>query len=503
MAVHHRAVAVELVHEPGRVREPHGGRQAGEAGRVGRQPVGLLVAHLLQPVLDPAQEHVGRVQLGLDRGGDAAGRDQGGEHLADGASLKLGGDAAADQLEHLAEELDLPDPARAELDVLLQPLAGDLLGDHLLHRPQRLERAEIEVAPIDERVQAPEEVVARRPVARDGPRLDPGVALPVPALLLVVLLHGVEAQDHGAVVAERPQAQVDAEDLPLRVRPAEDLDEPAAEAREELLVRQLPPAPGRLAGGRVGEDQVDVRGKVEFARAELPERQHHEPHGGAVGVQRGAEVGALPPVKERERLVHAGLGQIREVARGLGQVGPPGQVAPGDAHHLAPPESSQPKGELLRVRCPLQQRLEPSGELSRSGGPIYEAAGSQAEQQGGVADQAFGREVAEGQHLPQLVLEVPPGRQLQPGLTECLAQARVFVVGVCAEDCGHRGGRHGRPPRPRARPARGRRSIAHYPIPAAAWRHAGRTCPGSPAADSGDTPARPPAGGSCPRWHTR
>ena len=471
MAVHDRAVAVELVHEPGRVREPHGGRQTGEAGRVGRQPVGLLVAHLLQPVLDPAQEHVGGVQLGLDRGGDAAGRDQGCEHLADGASLKLGGDAGADQLEHLAEELDLPDPARAELDVLLQPLAGDLLGDHLLHRPQRLERAEIEVAPIDERVQALEEVVACRPVARDGPRLDPGVALPVPALLLVVLLHGVEAQDHGAVVAERPQAQVDAEDLPLRVRPAEDLDEAAAEAREELLVRQLPPAPGRLAGGRVGEDQVDVRGKVELARAELPERQHHEPHGRAVGVQRGAEVGALPPVKESEGLVQAGFGQVREVGRGFAQLRLARQVAPGDAHHLLPPEAPQPKGKILRVGGLLQEGVEPGGELPGAGGTVQEAGGLQPGQQRGVADQAFGREVAEGHHRAQAALEGIPRRQRQSGLREGRPQALELGRRVGAQDLRQRCRGHRRPGRLMAgSPRMGRRPFQRaYPHSRSRW----------------------------------
>ena len=188
-----------------------------------------------------------------------------------------------------------------------------------------------------------------------------------------------------------------------------------------------PPAPGRFAGGRVGEDQVDVRGKVELARAELPERQHHEPHGGAVGVQRGAVCGALPAVEKGEGLVQAGFGQVREVARGLGQVG---QARPGRARRCAPsraagsaaaegrgPSASAAPSRAARAarRALPARRVDPRAPPAR-----------RSDQQGGVADQAFGHEVAEGQHPLQPVLEVHPPGSGSPASPQACAQARAL-----------------------------------------------------------------------------
>ena len=97
--------------------------------------------------------------------------------------------AAADQLQCLHQEFDLADAAGAALDVVGQFLARDFGGDRRLHRAQAVERAVVEVAAIDERPQRVEEALAGRDVARHRPRLLPGVALPVAAFALEVLLH--------------------------------------------------------------------------------------------------------------------------------------------------------------------------------------------------------------------------------------------------------------------------------------------------------------------------
>ena len=97
--------------------------------------------------------------------------------------------AAADQLQGLHQEFDLADAARAALDVVGEFLARDFGGDRRLHLAQAVERAVVEVAAIDERPQRLEEALARGDVARHRPRLLPGVALPVAAFALEVLLH--------------------------------------------------------------------------------------------------------------------------------------------------------------------------------------------------------------------------------------------------------------------------------------------------------------------------
>src|SRR3546814_3862337 len=73
-----------------------------------------------------------------------------------------------------------------------------------------VERAEVEVAAVGEGPQRDQEIFALGDAAGHRARLLPGVALPVAALALEILLHRRERQRHPPGVAERPQAQVDA-----------------------------------------------------------------------------------------------------------------------------------------------------------------------------------------------------------------------------------------------------------------------------------------------------
>ncbi len=152
------------------------------------------------------------------------------------------------------------------LSLQLAPL--DLAGDHRLHLAQALVDAVVEVAPVHE---GAHDVVVERAVARgagDRARLHPGVALPVAAVLLQVVLERAEVHGERARLAERPQAHVHAEHEALGGARIEQPDQRLAEAREVLLVRDLARAVGLAALG-VEEDEVDVRGEVELAAAEL------------------------------------------------------------------------------------------------------------------------------------------------------------------------------------------------------------------------------------------
>src|SRR5690606_38542945 len=118
--------------------------------------------------------------------------------------------SAADQLQSLHQELDLADPARSALDVVGQFLARDLRRDRRLHRAQAIQRPVVQVAAVDERAQAAQEALTGFDVPGDRARLLPGVACPVAALALEVLLHRGERPGHAPGIAEGPQAQVDA-----------------------------------------------------------------------------------------------------------------------------------------------------------------------------------------------------------------------------------------------------------------------------------------------------
>ncbi len=102
-------------------------------------------------MLEVAQKHVGRAQLL-----DGIGRQQpslrqareGGQRRPQPQSGVV---AAAHDLEHLGDELDLADAARPELDVVVQVAAPDLGADLRVQLAQAGDGAEVEVPAVDER----------------------------------------------------------------------------------------------------------------------------------------------------------------------------------------------------------------------------------------------------------------------------------------------------------------------------------------------------------------
>ena len=131
------------------------GGDPGEVAVVLGQDVGLLVVEVLDPVLDPAQQRVGRGQpLGAGALHQAAGG-QLVERLQGRAGADLGELAAAHHQQQLDDELDLADAAARQLDVVgaLRPAGGAALRlvAHLgVQLAQALEHAVVEVAAIDE-----------------------------------------------------------------------------------------------------------------------------------------------------------------------------------------------------------------------------------------------------------------------------------------------------------------------------------------------------------------
>ena len=246
------------------------------------------------------------------------------------------------------------------LSLQLAPL--DLAGDHRLHLAQALVDAVVEVAPVHE---GAHDVVVERAVARragDGARLHPGVALPVAAVLLQVILERAEVHGERSRLAERPQAHVHAEHESLGGAGIEQPDQGLAEAREVLLVRDLARAVG-LALFRVEEDEVDVRGEVELAAAELAHADDDEFLRLAGSRPRRAVARRERAHREVERGADRAVRERRKLAQRLVERGETGEIAPGDAHELVPPQAPQcvherglvavPGGKGRRERPPI------------------------------------------------------------------------------------------------------------------------------------------------------
>src|SRR3546814_14043034 len=108
---------------------------------------------------------------------------------------------------------------------------------------------EVEVAAVDEGPQRDQEIFALGDVTGHRARLLPGVALPVAALALEILLHRRERQCHPPGVAERPQAQVDAVAESVGRYLVEQFRQLLPEAREPGLGRERASASALPVGG--------------------------------------------------------------------------------------------------------------------------------------------------------------------------------------------------------------------------------------------------------------
>src|SRR4051794_14767903 len=120
------------------------------------------------------------------------------------------------------------------------------------------ERRVIEVLAIHERAYQLEQLLVA--FARNRARLDPGIALPLAPLGDEVGLEKIEVAGERSGVAVRAQAHVDAEREAILGDAAEHPDQPAAGMLAALLL---------VEAAGMHEHEVDVRGNVELASAQL------------------------------------------------------------------------------------------------------------------------------------------------------------------------------------------------------------------------------------------
>ena len=120
-----------------------------------------------------------------------------------------------DQLTGLDDELDFADPALPQFDILLAPLTPHFTLNALLHIPQRVDHPEVDITAIDERAQRRQQFIARGNIPGHWTRLDQRITFPFAPVLLVVTLQRCKAAHQRATIAERPQAHINAEHLPI------------------------------------------------------------------------------------------------------------------------------------------------------------------------------------------------------------------------------------------------------------------------------------------------
>ena len=192
--------------------EPERPRQRGARVPVGREVVGLEVAHHLEPVLQAAQEPVGvGERLGVLVRDVALVGEHGERPEGVGLAEALVA-AAVDDLEELDRELDVADAAAAALHLgELLAAAPDVLLEADLRAADLVDRGLVQIARVDEAGDAVDEGVAEGRVARHRARLDHRLALPGGGLAFVVREGGVERARERSGATTGPQAEVDPE----------------------------------------------------------------------------------------------------------------------------------------------------------------------------------------------------------------------------------------------------------------------------------------------------
>ncbi len=326
LAGHPAPQGLQTRQQAGPVGAAHGTGHTRAVLVVAGQPLRLRIVQILQAMLQVAQEHVRFLQR---RGLGFRQQIIGGELVQQGARrphAQRGFLAAADELEHLGDELDLADAARAQLDVVGHVLARHLAADLLVQLTHGAEHAEVDVFAEHERHAQPFQFVDARRLAGDRPALDPGVAFPFARLGIEVILQHGQAGHQWTGIAVGPQAHVDAEHVTVRGGLVQRQDQAPAQAAEKLEIADAA-RPGSLAVLRVDEDQVDVGRGVELAATQLAHGHHHHALRPAGGVERLAMHPGKLAVQAVERRAHTQFGQLGQRARDLGEVRQSVQIA--------------------------------------------------------------------------------------------------------------------------------------------------------------------------------
>ena len=247
------------------------------------------------------------------------------------------------QLVDLHEELDLPDsaPAALQVEAGAEGLAARIMiPDQVAHRLDFADRAEIKAAAPHEGVDCVEEIATDRCITGAGAGADEGRALPGQGGGFVMADRRVHRQRDRRHFGGRTQAKVDAEGIAVLGPRLDELDDPVRQAHRGL--KRLLPGLARQGFGIEEEQEIDVRGIIELAAAELAKRDDGE----------AARRFARRPLGDRggNRRLQRSIGEAGERRRHLFQRHRPGEI--GDAERERMGGSSpakRPRGIGARI----------------------------------------------------------------------------------------------------------------------------------------------------------
>ncbi len=348
----------------------------------------------LDAVFQRPQEAVGGVQGGGVLASDVAAGRQCGERV-EGAGAAQGGIAAAvDQLEKLDGEFDVAQAARAEFELAFDAVGGDVLDHpqaHLAHigdevlalgglPDHRLHRIDIRLAEVQ--------------IAGHRAGLEQGLELPGLGPALVVGEMAGEGADQRAVAAlgaqigvHRPDGALDGD---VRAQPHHAGGEPGCGLEGLGLLDAF------LGLGH--EDDVHVGDVIELAGAAFAHGDDGQP--GDRGVAGRLLVGDL------EGGPYGRGGQIRQLRRGLGDIGRPAHIAGHDPQQAAAVGDAQRIGARAALApLPPDALGERLLELGGGGVQIHRFVGDQRTPVARVPGEVVGERLGRAHHPQQPVAQ--------------------------------------------------------------------------------------------------
>jgi hypothetical protein len=226
---------------------------------------------------------------------------------------------AVHELEQLHGELDVAQAARSELQLHVDLVGGDVLGDALAHALHGFHEA-VAARARPHLGRDPRRVsFAELEVARERARLQQRLELPALGPPLVVLQVGVEGAHECAVLALGAEVRIDLPERRLDARFADDAHRDHGESRGDVEGARR--RHRLLVGGCRDEDHVDIADVVELPGARLAHADDGQPGGGDLGcriparARRFALAAGDDASRDRDRRVEHGSGEIGESRR--------------------------------------------------------------------------------------------------------------------------------------------------------------------------------------------
>ena len=278
-------------------------------------------------MFEAAQEDIGRVEFrgSILTKNFALGQQF--QHLLRRLYLQVGISPAANELEHLGDEFDFSNAAGTELDVVSHVLFRHFATDLGVQFAHRIDRAEIEILAKDKRMADLVQLVVA--AAGQRSRLDPGIALPFPALGDQVVLQHLERAHQRAGIAVGPQAHVHPKHLAVFRDIGDRVDQAASETGKEFEVRDRA-RPVRIPVFGKYEYQVNVRRHIQLASAELAHADHDQFLTGTIGTARRTVALDETGTEHVHRLLQGQFGEQRHALGHLRHRCQAGQIACGD-----------------------------------------------------------------------------------------------------------------------------------------------------------------------------